>query len=137
MNRVMAIGARWQAWAIGAFILLATAVPGCEPATAGALDETRYCGIENIVRNADGSIRRRADVLRAFRAAVPCPSTGLTSGACPNWSLDHVWPLAEGGCDSVANLQWLPNAIKSCAASVNPYCKDRWERVVYKPRPPP
>lgn len=38
------------------------------PAYAGPLEETRYCGAEP-KRTADGSILRRADVLRAFRDA--------------------------------------------------------------------
>jgi hypothetical protein len=36
----------------------------------------------------------------------PCPSTGLPSGACPGYRKDHVVPLACGGPDTVANLQW-------------------------------
>jgi len=95
-------------------------------AYAGPLDETRYCGPP--ARNADGSIKRRADVLAKYRQVIPCPSTGLHAGACPGWSLDHVWPLAACGCDSVENIHWLNNAIKSCAGT---QCKDRWERWVY------
>lgn len=129
MSRLMAIGARWQAWAIGVFILLATAVPGCEPATAGALDETRYCGV---FRDEDGTILRSDAVRYAFRKIHPCPSTGLTTGACPGWAIDHVIPLACGGCDAVSNLQWLRDEIKSAAGELP---KDRWERRVYC-RPP-
>ena len=97
------------------------------PAYAGPLEETRYCEAEP-KRTADGSILRRADVLRAFRDLYPCPATGEKRGACPGWSIDHVIPLAVGGCDSVSNLQWLPNHLKSCAVT----CKDRWERDIYK-----
>lgn len=96
-------------------------------AFAGPLDEERYCGVENIARNADGSIKRRSDVLREFRKLYPCPSTGLTTGACPGWAIDHVIPLAVGGCDAVSNLQWLPLSLKSCAG----ICKDRFERRIY------
>lgn len=96
------------------------------PAYAGPLEETRYCGAEP-KRTADGSILRRADVLRAFRDLYPCPATGEKRGACPDWAIDHVIPLAVGGCDSVSNLQWLPNHLKSCSGT----CKDRWERRVY------
>jgi hypothetical protein len=94
---------------------------------AGALDETRYC-TATPHRDVDGSISRRADVLRAYRHLYPCPSTGKTRGACPGWNLDHTIPLACGGCDSVSNLSWLPVEIKRCAGD---YCKDRWERRVY------
>jgi len=95
-------------------------------AQAGPLDETRCC--VDIVRNADGTIHRRADVLRAFRKRWPCPSTGLTTGACPDWAMDHIVSLACGGKDEVSNLQWLPNSIKSGKDADN---KDRWERRVY------
>src|SRR5574340_98601 len=100
----------------------------CSSALAGPLDETRYCGIENIKRNSDGSIHRRADVLREFRKLYACPSTGLHTGACPGWQMDHIIPLAVGGCDAVGNLAWMPVEIKTCGVW---YCKDRWERRVY------
>ena len=103
------------------------------PANAGPLDETRYCATTPH-RDADGSISRRADVLRAFRAIHPCPSTGQPRGACPGWNVDHVIPLANGGCDAVGNLQWLPVELKRCAGEL---CKDRWERRVYKNNPSP
>lgn len=96
-------------------------------AFAGPLDETRYCTVTPH-RDRDGSISRRADVLRAFKRIHPCPSTWATSGPCPGWAIDHVIPLKNGGCDSVHNLQWLPNEIKSCGGDK---CKDRWERKVY------
>lgn len=67
-------------------------------------------------------------MLRAFRKLYPCPATGKTQGACDGWAIDHVIPLACGGCDAVSNLTWLPTAIKSCAGTT---CKDRWERNVY------
>lgn len=82
-------------------------------------EETRYCYGD----------KHSADVVAAFRRIHPCPTTGLSTGSCPNWAVDHVIPLVVGGCDSVSNLQWLPNEIKSCAGTV---CKDRWERKVYE-----
>ena len=90
------------------------------------LAETRYCGTP--ARNADGSIKRSAAVLRAFRIAHPCPATGQVAGACPGWSVNHTIPLACGGCDSVSNMDWMPDQIKSCK---EPWCRDRWERQVY------
>lgn len=107
--------------------LLAIALSQCAPAMAGVLNETRYCAVTPS-RDADGSISRRADVVRAFRRIHPCPSTGLRSEGCAGWQLDHVIPLAVGGCDSVSNLQWLSNNLKTCAVT----CKDRWEIRVYK-----
>jgi hypothetical protein len=90
-----------------------------------ALEEQRYCGPP--ARTAAGEIKRRADVLAAFRRAHPCPVTGLATGACSGWAIDHVIPLACGGCDALSNLQWLPDGIKSAAV----IGKDRFERKIY------
>lgn len=97
------------------------------PTFASPLDETRYCGEPR--RGVRGDIVRRADVLVAFAKRHPCPVTGLPVRSCPGWAIDHVIPLASGGCDAVSNLQWLPVTLKSCAGQ----CKDRWERRVYRP----
>jgi hypothetical protein len=107
-----------------ALILLSSGVLAQVP--PDPLKELRYCGAP--ARNADGSIKRRTAVLTAFQRTHPCPSTGLTDKACPGWAMDHVVPLACGGCDAVWNLQWLPNSLKSCAGTV---CKDRFERKIY------
>lgn len=107
-----------------AFVALLIA---CNPAHAA---DQKYCGQPK--RNAAGEIVRSKAVKAAFRAEVACPSTGLFTGFCPGWSIDHVWSLASCGCDSVTNMQWLPNTIKSCAGT---QCKDRWELEVYKCRP--
>lgn len=95
--------------------------------TADQITEHRYCGTP--VRDNTGVIARSEKVKNEFRMEVPCPSTGKATGACPGWAIDHVWPLASCGCDSVSNMQWLPNTIKSCAGTD---CKDRFERKVYK-----
>jgi hypothetical protein len=87
--------------------------------------DARICGAP--VRDADGRIHRSSTVLRAFQIIHPCPSTGSRTGACPGWAIDHVLPLACGGCDSIENLQWLKNSIKSCPGAE---CKDRWERKI-------
>ena len=88
--------------------------------------DTRICG--EPLRNADGVIIRSTKVLTTFQSIHPCPVTGFTTGKCPGWSKDHVIPLVCGGCDSVENLQWMKNTIKSCAGTE---CKDRWEQKVY------
>ena len=49
---------------------------------------------------------RSAAAKRAFRRQYPCPATGLVKGACPGYVIDHVRPLACGGADAPANMQW-------------------------------
>jgi hypothetical protein len=49
---------------------------------------------------------RSSSVRHEFQLIHPCPSTGLTSGACPGWVKDHFVPLAGGGPDAVSNMQW-------------------------------
>lgn len=96
-------------------------------ATAGPLDP-RYCYTpETVPRTATGEIARSSAVRNAFRRAHPCPATGTTQGPCVGWEVDHVIPLACGGCDAVTNMQWLPVEIKR----QHPQAKDRWERAVY------
>lgn len=82
-----------------------------------ALIETRYCG----------KAERSAKVVAAFRRIHACPSTGLHTGACPDWQVDHVIPRDLNGCDVVSNMQWLPIWLKTCAG----HCKDRFERKIY------
>jgi hypothetical protein len=88
--------------------------------------DARICGTEP-TRDPDGRISRSSIVLRAFQIIHPCPATGSRTGPCPGWAIDHVIPLACGGCDSIENLQWLKNSIKSCPGTE---CKDRWERAI-------
>lgn len=95
----------------------------CLPALA---QDPRYCGPPP--RDAQGQIIRSSAVRSAFQKLWPCPSTGLPAGACPGWSRDHILPMVCGGCDSIANMAWMPNAIKSAAGDLP---KDRWEQKVY------
>ena len=92
-------------------------------------DDPRYCG--EPARDVNGKIIRSAAVIAQFKRIHPCPSTGKTAGACPGWQIDHIIPLAVGGCDAILNMQYLPNAIKTCAATTGIPCKDRWERKIY------
>ena len=94
---------------LGAFVVLC--LVSAHALADPALIETRCCVTP--IRDADGTIKRRADVLRAFQKIHPCPSTGLTTGACPGWAKNHAVPLACGGLDIVSNLYWVPNVLKS------------------------
>ena len=106
-----------------ATLLLTISLPSM--AVLPPLEEIRYCGPPP--RNADGSIKRRSDVVTAFKRQHPCPVTGETTGSCTGWQIDHVIPLACGGCDSVNNMQWLPESLKTVPVTG----KDRFERKIY------
>ena len=99
-----------------------------EPAASPVdpLKEYRQCGAPE--RDAKGVIKRSSTVLTAYKKYHPCPVTGLSTGSCPGWQINHIIPLAKGGCDAVVNLAWMPDQIKTCK---NPYCIDRWERTYY------
>jgi len=114
-------------------VLVATLVVWClviwSTARAQALDplvDHRYAGV--VVRDANGDIKRSTKVLNAFKKIWACPSTGLHSGPCPGWAINHTIPLSCGGLDVVWNLDWMPDEAKSCAAD---YCRDRYERRIY------
>ena len=57
-------------------------------------------------RDPRGRIKRSASSRREFRTTHPCPSTGKTRGACADHVIDHIVPLACGGEDAAANMQW-------------------------------
>lgn len=101
-----------------AYLLYATGLLVAMAAHAQDVD-IRYTG--TVLRTADGAILRNAKVVSAFRRIWKCPATGLATGACAGWKVDHVLPLACGGADVVHNMQWLPY----------PTEKDRFERRVY------
>ena len=69
--------------------------------------------------SASAKQHRSASVKREFQLMHPCPATGRTSGACPGYVKDHMVPLACGGPDAVANLQWQTTA--------DAKAKDKWE----------
>lgn len=113
---------------IAAFILyLATlniafaALPA--PGAPGAPADPRYCG--EPARDAHGVIKRSQSQLKKFVAVFPCPADLKATTACTGWAIDHIIPLATGGCDAPVNMIWLPDKLKSCAGDV---CVDRWER---------
>ncbi len=73
-----------------------------------------------IVRDAQGRIKRSAAAKNAFKATHPCPATGKWQGACPGYVIDHIHALACGGADSPENMQWQ--------TVVDGKAKDAWER---------
>ena len=91
-----------------------------------ASTDLRICG--EPLRDIYGTIVRSNTIRNDFQRIHPCPSTGLSIGACLGWAKDHVIPLNCGGCDSIENMQWLKLSVKSCAGTE---CKDRWERKIY------
>jgi hypothetical protein len=54
---------------------------------------------------ASASQHRSRAVMREFQRAS-LPLDGRTTGRCPGYIKDHVIPLACGGPDTVANLEW-------------------------------
>lgn len=53
---------------------------------------------------------RDPKAISAFRRANPCPATGLTTGPCKDWRVDHKYPLCACGTNDQSNLQWEPLA---------------------------
>jgi hypothetical protein len=106
----------------GLLYMLLMSVIAFEEARADThMEETRYCG--QPVRDADGRIVRAYAVYTAFRSVHPCPSSGLTNGPCFGWQVNHVIPLACGGCDAVSNMEWMRNDVKKL--------HDGYERKLY------
>lgn len=93
------------------------------PGQIGAVNDPRYCG--EPARDSHGVIKRSQTQLKHFVAVFPCPATLESTTTCIGWAIDHIIPLATGGCDAPVNMIWLPDQLKSCAGQV---CVDRWER---------
>jgi hypothetical protein len=88
--------------------------------------DCRYQGAP--VRDATGEIKRDYKVISAYKKLHPCPSTGLHTGACPGWSLNHNCPLACGCVDAVWNLSWMRVDVKKIV--------DSYERKITASTPP-
>jgi len=61
---------------------------------------------DTVRRDAHGRIARSAKARRDFKKLHPCPATGLATGACPGWVIDHIIALKRGGADAPSNMQW-------------------------------
>ena len=68
--------------------------------------------------SAEATERNRA-ARAEFQRQHPCPANGARRGPCPGYVVDHVTPLACGGIDAPANMQWQTVA--------DGKAKDRWE----------
>ena len=90
------------------------------------LIETRYCGSPK--RDANGTIIRRSAVVTAYWRQHVCPTTGLYKAPCPDYALNHILPLACGGCDSVSNLTAMRVDAKKIV--------DGYERKIFAANPP-
>ena len=71
-----------------------------------ATNTTRSTSVPGMKWNANGKIARSSHSKTDFKHQQPCPSTGLASGSCPGYVIDHVVPLKRGGADAPSNMQW-------------------------------
>jgi hypothetical protein len=72
------------------------------PALSNSWARCEYC------EHADAVARKHAAAaaLRAFQRLHPCPATHSQTGACPGWTVDHLFPRICGGADSPSNMYW-------------------------------
>src|SRR5437762_8039909 len=63
-------------------------------------------GVVAFPADAQDHYNRSRAVEAEFQHLKPCPSTEQTTGPCPGFVKDHIWPLGCGGPDTVENLQW-------------------------------
>lgn len=75
-----------------------------------------------VSRDTNGRIHRSSKAVRDFKKANPCPATGLTTGPCPGYVVDHIHPLCHCGEDTPRNMQW-----QKIDDAKN---KDQWERAI-------
>jgi len=99
------------------FLLILLLAGAAFPAPAA---KSRVTTAKPRVTTAKPRIKRSPMARRQFESSHPCPSTGVRSGACPGYVVDHVVPLACGGADAPHNMQWQTKAAGKA--------KDRWER---------
>jgi hypothetical protein len=79
-----------------------------------APNDPRFCGPPKYRKE---RIERSEAQRSLFVKMFPCPSKRKGAPepfACSDWQVDHVIPLACGGCDTPVNMQWLPTRMKAC-----------------------
>jgi len=62
---------------------------------------------------------RGAAARNHFKRLHPCPATGLATGRCKGWIIDHRVGLCVGGPDTPSNMRWM--TVEAAKA------KDKWE----------
>jgi hypothetical protein len=75
-------------------------------ATATATPEHGF----TVQRDENGRIHRSRAATDEFKREHPCPATGASRGPCRGYVIDHIRPLAIGGADEPANMQWQTRA---------------------------
>lgn len=73
------------------------------------------------MRDGKGRINRSETAKHDFQRQHPCPANGKSAGGCSGYVIDHIKPLACGGADAPANMQWQTAAEAKA--------KDKWERT--------
>lgn len=66
----------------------------------------RYSTIHSTEYSSTHRTVRSEAAKRLFELEHPCPGTGLRTGKCQGYIIDHVIPLACGGTDATSNMQW-------------------------------
>lgn len=101
---------------LGLFVVVMIWAFPSQSATLDPLIEYRYINPaagETVKRLANGDIDRSDSVLQAYQLIHPCPKTGLTTGKCLGWALNHNAPLACGSRDAVFNISWIKFEFKT------------------------
>ena len=68
----------------------------------------------------EARIKRSQSAKVEFKREQLYPATGASKGPCKGWVIDHIKPLACGGDDAPANMQWQTVAKRKA--------KDKWEQ---------
>jgi 5-methylcytosine-specific restriction endonuclease McrA len=76
-----------------------------------------------VQRDSHGRIKRSESAKNAFKHEHPCPSTGRSTGGCPNFVVDHINPLECGGPDSPQNMQWQSVADAKAKDRLERFCR--------------
>lgn len=59
-----------------------------------------------ILATSSASAHRSESARHEFEQSTPCPSTGVTTGKCQDYVIDHKLPLCAGFPDAASNMVW-------------------------------